>query len=420
MNLLLNAIAGRIAAQSIRKISGGLVSALVAATLVPQAAIGEESRGVLLIESDFVYEGAFRIPEGGTKPSTFAYGAFAVTYNPVNDSLFLVGHDHTQWIAEISIPPLKSDVSVDELNESTFVQPFTDPLEGRRRDVNPNDPNDQKIGGHLVYDNELYISVYSYYDANGTQSASHFSRPLELSASGQLTGPARVGKTYPGWVSGYMTPIPATWQSALGGPALTGNFGLAIASLQSWGPSVSVFDPKATKTQSPAPATLLVGYPDGQSILNGGYQNTSQFWNGSSRGTGVIFPEGSRSVLFFGSHGTGDVCYGTGAECGDPTKSEKGVHAYPYKYQVWAYDAADLAKVRNGKMLPRAVYPYAIWNPTVPHERDDEHLTGGAAYDAAGNRIFFVQRYANHPYSVIHVFSIDSPPRPEPPPAFGK
>ena len=46
--------------------------------------------------------------------------------------------------------------------------------------------------------------------------------------------------------------------------------------------------------------------------------------------------------------GTGTFCYGEGATCNDPTDSSKGNHAYPYQYQVWAYDANDLAAVKAG------------------------------------------------------------------------
>ena len=86
---------------------------------------------------------------------------------------------------------------------------------------------------------------------------------------------------------------------------------------------------------------------------------------------GVVFPEGTRSVLFFGRHGGfgaspglpggGGFCYGFGtadpALVGtfppgeadhyryDPEDGSKGVHGYPYRYYVWAHDANDLAAV---------------------------------------------------------------------------
>ena len=71
--------------------------------------------------------------------------------------------------------------------------------------------------------------------------------------------------------------------------------------------------------------------------------------------TGMVFPSGTRTVLFFGKHGMGNYCYGTGGssggDCFDPDDSSKGIHSYPYRSQVWAYDANDLIAVKNGQKL---------------------------------------------------------------------
>lgn len=379
----------------------------------PKIADAQETGGVLLQKNDLVYVGAFRVPQGGsTEEQTFNYGGTAVAFNPENNSLFLVGHSHKQRTAEISIPTLVNSRNIGDLNVASLIQPFADPVEGRLWDVNPTDSNDQRIGGQLVYNGKLYVSVYSYYDAQGTQSASHFSRPLDLSSRGQVTGPVRVGNTYPGWVSGYMTHIPAAWQADFGGPALTGNFGLAIAGIQSWGPSASVFDPEDIAGGSTVPATLLVGYPKDNSVLGGDWSTTNGFYNGTTRGDGIVFPEGTRSVLFFGLHGTGTFCYGNGSECGDPTDSDYGVHAYPYVYQVWAYDANDLLAVKRGEKSASSVVPYSVWNFNVPNELNDKHRIGGVAYDRTRGLLYFVQRFADSSAPIVHAFQINTGPRP--------
>ena len=80
---------------------------------------------------------------------------------------------------------------------------------------------------------------------------------------------------------------------------------------------------------------------------------------------GLVFPAGTRSVLFFGKQGVGTFCYGPGTSnqalvgtiapgfvdpyCYDPVDDSKGTHAYPYIYQVWAYDANDLAAAKAGQ-----------------------------------------------------------------------
>jgi hypothetical protein len=89
---------------------------------------------------------------------------------------------------------------------------------------------------------------------------------------------------------------------------------------------------------------------------------------------------------------------------------DKGPHAFPYRYQVWAYDANDLAAVKSGTKQPWEVLPYAIWEP--PINLNPTHLFGGAtAYDASTGRLYVSQvqgesfGYARLP--VIHVFQVN-------------
>ncbi len=382
-------------------LAAALLPALVAPPTVAQSALPRVS------PQDLVYRGAFRLPAGAGETTTFNYGGTALAFNPARGSLFVTGHDWHQRTAEVSIPELRSAATMSQLAAAEILQPFRDPTEGRMRWVNPSDPNSQKVGGHLVLGDRLVVSVYSYYDGATTQAASHFVRPLDLSVAGRVEGPVRVGRLYPGFVSGYMAPVPAEWQSVLGGPALTGNCCLAIASAQSNGPSVSTFDPSALATGTEAASTLLVGYPIGQP-LGPGETTQNPLYNLTTQIRGVVFPPGTRSVLFFGRHGVGPYCYGSGAECRDPADDSKGTHAYPYRYQVWAYDANDLAAVRRGLRAASRVQPYAIWTFTLPFEDPSgQHLIGGAAYDPQTRRLYVSQQCADSACApLIHAFEL--------------
>ena len=126
-------------------------------------------------------------------------------------------------------------------------------------------------------------------------------------------------------------------------------------------------------------------------------------------------------MLFFGEHGTGEYCYGEGSACGDPADQYKQNHAYPYKYQVWAYDANDLVDVRNGRKRPYEVKPYAVLNFDMPFVgASSHHEIGGAAYDPATDRIYLAQPRGDGDYPVVHVYKLDRerPPSPLPPSAF--
>ena len=116
-------------------------------------------------------------------------------------------------------------------------------------------------------------------------------------------------------------------------------------------------------------------------------------------------PPGTGSILFFGRHGY-DECYGTGEECGDPTNSNKGYHAYPYIHKVFAYDANDLFAVRQGQMEPWEVKPYATWQ--LRDINDDGAATvTGIAYDAERGRLFVTANYYSSPR--VHVYKINLP-----------
>lgn len=352
----------------------------------------------LIHPANLVYAGAFRLPKGTTDQTSFSYAGDGLAYNPTNDSLFVTGHTAYEETAEISIPNVVNSTNINSLATATIIQPLTDALDGERNSVDPTNSNGKKIGGYLVYNGRLIISVFSYYDANGTQSTSHFVRPLTLSTTGQLAGPFRVGTQYPGFVSGYMTLIPSEWQTLLGGPALTGNCCLNIVSFQSNGPAVSVFNPSQLTNGATIAATPLVGYPYSNPLGAWGTQN--DLFNGTTQITGIVFPKGTRSVLFFGRQGTGPFCYGIGSpsspppqgECYDPANASKGGHAYPYIDQVWAYDADDLLKVKQGLEPEYAIKPYAVWTLELPFSTSSSQNTiSGAAYDPSTNRIFITE-----------------------------
>lgn len=354
----------------------------------------------LVQKANLVYQGAFRVPQGTDDTTTFRYGGTALGYNPGNNSLFITGHDHVQFTAEIGIPAIVNSTNLSDLATAAVLQPLRDATEGRLGRINPSDSNPKKIGGHLVHNGRLIVTGFSYYDGGGTQSASHFSRPLQLAATGQVTGPYSVGADAH-FLGGYMTQVPPEWQASLGGTALTGMCCLSIANVQSCGPSVSVFDPGVTSRS----AIRLLGYPLSNPLRP--VSSTNAVYNLTSSISGVVFPIGTRSVLFFGRHGVGRYCYGEGADCGDPADPYKGVHGYPYVYQVWAYDANDLLAVKKGTKRQYQPQPYAVWTFNLPFEHArSTHFLGGAAYDPKTQRIYLSQRGGDGPGPVIHVFRV--------------
>jgi hypothetical protein len=357
-----------------------------------------------LKSSDLAYRGAFLLPAQVSDEQTFAYGGTALAYNRAHKSLFAVGHDWYQLTAEVTIPrPVRSS-RVGDLRRGRFRQPFADATNGK---LDATGGTNNKIGGQLVYRGRLHGSVYVYYDASGSQTVSHWVRPSTSLTGAGAEGLYQVGDVGAGFVSGFMATVPRKWRRALGGPALTGNCCIPIISRTSFGPAAFAFDPARVGVAEPVPAKPLVYYPPEHPTI-GAWDATwdpanGVLFNGATTIRGVVFPSRTRSVLFFGTQGTGRFCYGTGTECNDPDDSSKGVHAYPYVSQVWAYSAARLRAVRQGRIRPWQVKPYATWTLHLPF---GSPRIGGAAYDSGGGRIYVSQQHGNGTDPVIHVFKV--------------
>jgi len=374
-------------------------------------------KGPLVQSSNLVYEGAFRVPGDTINGTSFAYGGTALGFNPARQSLFIVGHDWHQKVAEISIPDIRHSSALLRLGTATVLQPFTDVTEGKMGQVGP---NTVKVGGLLPYRGQLYLSAYVYYDGAGTQMVSHFVSTPDLAASGDARGPYQVGTLGAGFVSGYFGVVPPAWQDALGGPVINGNCCLGVISRTSYGPALFAIDPSKLGITDPLPATPLVYYPSKHPLAD--WDSTSPLFNGTTEMRGVVFHQGTRSVLFFGRHGLGTFCYGPGTSdaakagqpaeggvdrwCYDPSTESKGTHAYPYRYYVWAYDANDLAAVKAGQKAPWDVKPYATWPLVLPFSEEGHAVLNGAAYDPETGRLFLSQGFGDGELPVIHVFTI--------------
>ena len=366
---------------------------------------------------DLSYQGAFRLPADEINGVSFSAGGYPAAFNPERNSLFVGARGN--FIAEVTIPEPVNSSDVEALPFATFLQRFSDPSEGRLKEI---ESDGVSLSGLLVHDHRLISSAVIFYDAVNAQALSHFSRPLALGEAGasKLVRVWENGKT--GFVAGYMATVPPEWQSALGGPVVTGQCCLPIISRTSWGPSAFAFDPAdINRGRNPNAEPLL--YYDAAHPTLGRVDATGPSFNGATQVGGLALIPGTRTALFIGRHGTGTFCYGTGtgnqalngtreggeSYCFDPASSDKGTHAYPYRYQVWAYDLAELAAVRANKRDPWDVKPYAVWPMTFPTGEQTVRIAS-VAHDLAGKRLFVLQMladrdgYAYRP--LVHVFRL--------------
>jgi hypothetical protein len=352
------------------------------------------------------YVGAFRVPGGKLGDSTFDYGGTALAFNAANNSLFVVGHDHHQAVAEVKIPDSVVDSGkLSDLPTAKVLQPFAS--------VFPRIPNltlkdHPKIGGLMVVEGRLIGTVYEFYDAECKAVESHFRLDSLDLPSAKAEGLFRVGTLGGGFVGGYMAPVPAEWQEKLGTRYVTGQAALSIIGRTSSGPAAFGFDPK-NLGRNTTPITPLVYYPLKTPLAR--TDAKSPYFNGCTLINGIFFVPGSRTVLFFGSHGTGEIGYGEAAKFNDQMRTSKGFHSRDgkYEYQVWAYDVLDLVAVKERKKQPWQIKPYAVWHLHFPID-DGAKRIGGVAFDLGAGRLYVSQLGGEkgqfEVMPLIHVFKL--------------
>jgi hypothetical protein len=452
--------------------------------------------GQLIQKINLVYEGAFRLPQGGIGTSSFNDSGASIAFRPPNGSngtygsIFIVGNLNQNKVAEIQIPALSKSSNIGDLNTATLLQTFSDITQGNLTAINNTArtaatggvgcggvdlparstvgaPCGESIyiGGLMTYGTKLIGTAFDYYDggsptfqyysqfvANQTLSSPNFSGFYR--GSGTMIDGQDIGR----FLAGSMAKIPTEWQTPLGGKALTGLSTIPIISKTSYGPSAFVFNPDDLTNINTAFTATPVLYYDQQHQTLGNYDHQNSTYNATAlMHKNMVFPNGTSSVLYFGTIGTGTYCYGNGSSniayintpgcdpggtwstdkvscigpgdlngllglyqtyCYDPDAGGgKGPHAWPYNYQVWAYDANDLAMVKAGAKNPWEVQPYGVWDLTsmLPFARTGGmgwFDVGGADYDPVTKRIYVVQGYGDGGYPVIYAFKQTIVPRP--------
>lgn len=380
----------------------------------------------LLYPSDLEYQGCFRLPT----TSRYDFPPKGMCYYAAHDSLFVPGFTDDHGVGEVSIvAPVLGASSLSQLNRSVELQAVADPSNGSWLTLN--NGSGINMGCSLVHSNRLIFDFYRFYDGDGTQPTSHWSRNLNLSLASDYVGPVTLAVTnltnttqpHAGNVSGYMGDIPVEWQAAFRGPCFTGQCGISIVSRTSLGPGLFAFSPADIGVTSPVPTTPLVFYPSNHPTL-GEYGNPApnHLFNGTLQMGGAVMPDETSAVLFFGFIGVGAYAYGNGTpdmalngqpvpgEPGryyvyDPVFPTPGDHAYPYEARVWAYDAHDLALVAAGTLQPWEPVPYATWAFHTDFE-SFQPRPSGVAYNPSAQKIYVTQTFGDGDAPLVHVWKV--------------
>jgi len=428
---------------------------------------------------DFHYMGAFRLPDDGNRPFTFEYGGDAVTYNPQGDStgagdaysgsLFVMGHERLAYgelpngnqVAEVSIPAPVISKNLNDLNQATFIQPFSDiakgyfsslaelPTAGMQYLSTP--ATGAKIhlcwGQHEQQSSETMIASHAWFDLT-------LSKP-------NLQGTWFIGNHLSHDTNAYLMDIPTDWadEHLAGRYLATGRFRDGGWSGQ--GPSLFAYRPWIDENGTPAASgshleeKILLQYASSNDVDNvvekslNNYQHPDE-WEGAA----WISAADKSSLLFAGTKGTGDKYWygylnteGTDSPCVSSTfvgqftvcrmadgstcpaqdlincttrMTHRGWWSSRFNAQFILYSVSDMEKVATGEMQPWEPQPYLSIDI-------DEHLLlnsdgiddimlgvgmqrryriGNISFDRVNNRLYVLELYADGAKPVVHVWKI--------------
>lgn len=351
----------------------------------------------LLYGPDISYIGKFNLPNPG---GSFDYGGMGVAISADGSQLYVGGNTQSN-LGIVEIPdPIGGT--------ATLVQGQTNVSGG----IGGTCAGAAQIGGALVYNGRLIVNKLCYYDNEGRGNTTAAGN-LNISKFSSFTRLDNL--PYRQYASGYMGHIPPEWQSLLGGPAFAGNSSVSINSLTSNGPSFYVFDPDDVGVVSPIPSIPLMYFPWDTRVLGGGDgYKASDIYAIGDRASNLVFPSGTRSVLYWHRHGYGPYKYKVNDGCG----GSGGESNAPYRRQITAFDANDLLAVKNGTKNPWEIEPYAWWvwpGPPIDDGGDSCAYTTpyGLAYDPLSRRVF--AHYGNNTKNEIHVWQVSGDPGLAPP-----
>jgi hypothetical protein len=303
------------------------------AAFVATASAQSPSTEPLIQSSNVTYLGAFALPSwanGATYGSSFfEYGGHALTFyrdpSTGKQTLYMEGDAQMAGnVAQVAIPStLVNSTNWSSLPMATVLQNFVQ----LNSDPDPTScvGNPAFMYGLLAYQGRLIMNAACSYGGAQTTSTSVGSLTLSASSQNAFYGFAPNVIAPPRALAGPMILIPPEWQSAFGGPAMTGQCCISVTGTTSSGPSMTVFDPATVGVTNPIPGNTVLFYPLSNPACGTPTVGSttcsaeqSNIYNLTTVYGGAAWPTGTRSILFVTATGIGPYCYGSASDCNDP------------------------------------------------------------------------------------------------------
>jgi hypothetical protein len=345
----------------------------------------------LIAKDDFVYLGAFKLE---CDDDACSYNLTDLGTAP-NGGLWVTDHVYDYAVRRIGILEVPLDSHVfDALPEApTLEGPLaTGGCPGSSTDISG-------VEGVGV---EPASTCRDWYNVTGEYGPVFYRSP---GASIEEIGP-RADPFHPNKFGAYLFALPSDWvaDQGLGLKTLVTGFSReAGANGGSQGPALFAFDP-----DNPVDAIDLLYYRE---IYPGcpyegncdfvGYESADS-WMGAD-----WVRSGNQNAILVAGVKAGSTCYGEAVECGDPCRSSKGYHGYPYTAKILFYDPTDLEAWLRGEVEPFEILPYAEWTPEELWAQECPSV-GGMAFDESSGRLYLAERSAG-PFGrgIIHVYQLE-------------
>ena len=443
------------------------------ATLTPQAylpivtATGALPSGEVIDPANIVYVGAFRLPDDGERPRTFEYGGNAMTFNPDNNTLFIMGHDRIAYgdvpdgnqVAEVSIPTPVNSRNVEDLPVAEFVQPFHNPTAGYFTNMEEIPRVGMAYLNHPDTGPKIHLGWGQHMPPDSDEPTHGWFNPDLGNADFQ--GVWHIGQQDCNSVNGYLFTIPTAWADVhvQGRMLATGRY--RDGGWSGMGPALFAYRPWQADGSPPPTGTRLSETP---LLLYANSEETDTFeralhdyqhpdeWEG---GAWLTTPGGNTALLFAGTKSTGTkYWYGwvnpAGAELpcveaaligqftlcrladGTPCPPEdleecaghndyRGWWSTRFDAQFILYNPADLARVAAGELESWEPQPYATLDIDThlylnPPEWEQDMLgrgdqrrqrIGDVAFDPSTGHLYVLELYADGAKPIVHVWAVE-------------
>jgi PKD repeat protein len=377
---------------------------------------------------DLAYLGAFRMPDDGTEYG-FLYGGGGLAFRPDGDggrgSLFVMGHDQQNHVAEISIPVPGRSASDDpgDLPAARIIQPFADIKAGIFVDSGDGVPKSGDIaylsaeGGREA---RLYFTFAEHFEYE--QTARHASVSPDLSEH-DPNGPWLLG-SFPNFATDdYLAVVPEGWSRANAPEYLLATGRYREGSLGGSGPALFLFapwldgDPPAPNSRLSHVVPLLLyekGYEGSSNVMNG-YLDADE-WSGCA----WVSADNRSAVVFAGTKARGDCWYGwANGKRYDPEEpdpgpayGDRGWWADSFEAVLLFYDPDDLAAVASGRLSSYGPQPVGelMIEPYLfrPRGVQDKRRLGAATYDPSSRTLYVTEFRGDGDSFLVHAFRVGS------------